>query len=85
MPGVAESAFWDPPTATSTPHASHSKGTEPTLDTQSTTSRTVAVVRVTRSTRPTSPSSFSTVWSGLTPASEPASMVTVLENDWAGP
>ena len=57
----------------------------PTTDSVSTISSTVAVVRVTRSTRPTSPSAFSTVWSGRTPAAEPASMVTVRENDWAGP
>ena len=39
----------------------------------------------TRSTRPTRPSLLSTVMSGWTPASEPASMVTVRENDWDGP
>ena len=57
----------------------------PTTDSVSTISSTVAVVGVTRSTRPTRPSSFSTVWSGRTPASEPASTVTVRENDCAGP
>ena len=49
------------------------------------TSSTVAVVRVVRSTRPTRPSSLTTVWSGRTPASEPASMVTVREKDCEGP
>ena len=57
----------------------------PTTDWESTISSTVAVVGVTRRTRPTSPWSLSTVWSGWTPAAEPASIVTVRENDWAGP
>ena len=56
----------------------------PTTDSASTTSSTVAVVRVTRSTRPTSPSSLTTVRSGRSPASEPASMVTVREKVWDG-
>ena len=57
----------------------------PTTDSVSTISSTVAVVGVTRRTRPTRPSSSSTVWSGRTPASDPASTVTVREKDCAGP
>ena len=57
----------------------------PTTESASTMSSTVAVVLVTRSTRPTSPSLFRTVMSGRMPAREPASMVTVRENDWDGP
>ena len=48
-------------------------------------SRTVAVWLVTSMTRPTRPSALTTVMSGRRPASEPASMVTVLEKDWAEP
>ena len=57
----------------------------PTTDSASITSSTVAVVLVTRSTRPTSPSALTTVWSGWTPAAEPASMVTVREKDCEAP
>ncbi len=57
----------------------------PTTESASTISSTVAVVLVTRSTRPTSPSLLSTVMSGGMPAREPASMVTVRENDCDGP
>ncbi len=57
----------------------------PTVESASTTSSTVAVLRVTRRVRPTSPSLLTTVMSGARPAAEPASMVTVRENDWAGP
>ena len=51
-PGVADRAFCEPPTATSTPQASHSNGTAPTLDTLSTTRSTPAarVIRPTAST-----------------------------------
>ena len=57
----------------------------PTTDSWSTSSSTVAVDRSARTTRPTSPSLLSTVMSGRTPARVPASMVTVRENDCAGP
>ena len=57
----------------------------PTTDSWSTTSSTVAVPRSARITRPTSPSLLSTVMSGWMPELVPASMVTVRENDWAGP
>ena len=42
-------------------------------------------MRVTRSTRPTRPSLLTTVMSGPTPDSEPASMVTVKLCDWREP
>ena len=57
----------------------------PTTDSWSTSSSTVAVERSARSTRPTRPSLLSTVMSGRTPEVVPASMVTVRENDCAGP
>ena len=41
-PGVAEKAFCDPPTHTSTPHASPSYGTAPRLEMPSTTRSTPA-------------------------------------------
>jgi hypothetical protein len=46
---------------------------------------TVAVVRLARTTRPTRPSALTTVESGFTPASVPASMVTARVKDCAGP
>ena len=57
----------------------------PTVESGSMTSSTVAVLRVTRRTRPTRPSLLTTVMSGPTPASEPASMVTVKLCDWRDP
>ena len=42
MPGLADSAFCDPPTATSIPQASNAKGTAPRLETTSTTTSTPA-------------------------------------------
>ena len=57
----------------------------PTVESASTTSSTVAVVEVTRRIRPTRPWPLTTVMSGASPARLPASMVTVRENDCAGP
>ena len=57
----------------------------PTVEDGSVMSSTVAVVRPAETTRPTRPAPLTTVMSGRTPASVPASMVTVLEKDCAGP
>ena len=45
MPGLADSAFWLPPIATSMPHASNSNGTAPSDDTTSTITMRAGLVR----------------------------------------
>ena len=57
----------------------------PTVESRSMISSTVAVVADAAITRPTRPSALTTVRSGTTPSSVPASIVTVREKDWAGP